>query len=185
MGAVQGDQLAVVEGGLPHGLKQAAFLGDPIHFIEHVKQTLGLDRVERLGNALPDPTTLFLIGAVLVVVLSQVAAGLEWTVEKTVTREVVDAQTGAASRERVSVLPGPPALYQSILAHPDRESFDLSCLRLAVTGQLGDRAAHSLDVTRRQQVASLARQHHGVLHDSHRAVDGTLRDDDRSLAAVG
>jgi acyl-CoA synthetase (AMP-forming)/AMP-acid ligase II len=38
------------------------------------------------------------------------------------------------SKERVSVLPGPPTLYQSILAHPDRERFDLSSLRLAVTG---------------------------------------------------
>ena len=37
-------------------------------------------------------------------------------------------------RDRVSVLPGPPALYQSILAHPDRHSHDLSTLRLAVTG---------------------------------------------------
>ncbi len=36
--------------------------------------------------------------------------------------------------ERVSVLPGPPALYQSILAHPDRGRYDLSQLRLAVTG---------------------------------------------------
>jgi acyl-CoA synthetase (AMP-forming)/AMP-acid ligase II len=34
----------------------------------------------------------------------------------------------------VSVLPGPPALYQSILAHPELASFDLSNLRLAVTG---------------------------------------------------
>jgi len=36
--------------------------------------------------------------------------------------------------ERVSVLPGPPTLYQSILTHPDREKYDLSCLRLAITG---------------------------------------------------
>jgi acyl-CoA synthetase (AMP-forming)/AMP-acid ligase II len=36
--------------------------------------------------------------------------------------------------ERISVLPGPPTLYQSILAHPDREQYDLSCLRLSVTG---------------------------------------------------
>ncbi len=36
--------------------------------------------------------------------------------------------------ERVSVLPGPPTLYQMILAHPDRTKYDLSCLRLAVTG---------------------------------------------------
>jgi len=36
--------------------------------------------------------------------------------------------------ERISVLPGPPTLYQSILAHPDRDRFDLSTLRLSVTG---------------------------------------------------
>ncbi len=36
--------------------------------------------------------------------------------------------------ERVSVLPGPPAIYQSILMHPDRGRYDLSSLRLAVTG---------------------------------------------------
>ena len=45
-----------------------------------------LDRIERVGNALPDPTTLFVIGAVLVMVLSQLAASLEWSVEKTVSR---------------------------------------------------------------------------------------------------
>ncbi len=38
------------------------------------------------------------------------------------------------ARDRVSVLPGPPTLYQTILAHPDRARFDLSSLRLAVTG---------------------------------------------------
>jgi acyl-CoA synthetase (AMP-forming)/AMP-acid ligase II len=32
------------------------------------------------------------------------------------------------------VLPGPPTLYQSILAHPERSKHDLSSLRLAVTG---------------------------------------------------
>jgi len=36
--------------------------------------------------------------------------------------------------EQISVLPGPPTLYQSILAHPDREKYDISNLRLAVTG---------------------------------------------------
>ncbi|MCE2511399.1 MAG: FadD3 family acyl-CoA ligase [Acidimicrobiia bacterium] len=36
--------------------------------------------------------------------------------------------------ERVSVLPGPPAIYQTILNHPDLDTFDLSTLRLAVTG---------------------------------------------------
>jgi len=37
-------------------------------------------------------------------------------------------------KRRISVLPGPPTLYQTIMAHPDRHSYDLSSLRLAVTG---------------------------------------------------
>ena len=37
-------------------------------------------------------------------------------------------------RDRISMLPGPPTLYQSILAHPDLGQHDLSSLRLAVTG---------------------------------------------------
>ncbi len=37
-------------------------------------------------------------------------------------------------RERITVLPGPPTLYQSLLDHPGRHSHDLSSLRLAVTG---------------------------------------------------
>jgi acyl-CoA synthetase (AMP-forming)/AMP-acid ligase II len=37
-------------------------------------------------------------------------------------------------RERISVLPGPPTLYQSILDAPGRDERDLSSLRLAVTG---------------------------------------------------
>mgnify|MGYP001552992854 CR=1 FL=1 len=36
--------------------------------------------------------------------------------------------------DAITMLPGPPALYQSILLHPDRAAFDLSSLRLAVTG---------------------------------------------------
>jgi acyl-CoA synthetase (AMP-forming)/AMP-acid ligase II len=37
-------------------------------------------------------------------------------------------------RERISVLPGPPTIYQSLLDHPDRDRHDLSTLRVAVTG---------------------------------------------------
>jgi len=36
--------------------------------------------------------------------------------------------------ERITVLPGPPTIYQTILDHPGRDSCDLSSLRLAVTG---------------------------------------------------
>ncbi len=37
-------------------------------------------------------------------------------------------------RERITVLPGPPTIYQTLLAHPRRVEFDLTSLRLAVTG---------------------------------------------------
>jgi acyl-CoA synthetase (AMP-forming)/AMP-acid ligase II len=37
-------------------------------------------------------------------------------------------------RERITFLPGPPTLYRSILDHPERGSFDLHTLRVAVTG---------------------------------------------------
>ena len=36
--------------------------------------------------------------------------------------------------EKITVLPGPPAIYQSLLTFPDRDRFDTSSLRLAVTG---------------------------------------------------
>ncbi|WP_284578369.1 fatty acid--CoA ligase family protein [Streptomyces sp. 2P-4] len=36
--------------------------------------------------------------------------------------------------ERISVLPGPPTLHQSLLDHPHRDRHDLSALRLVVTG---------------------------------------------------
>jgi HIP---CoA ligase len=37
-------------------------------------------------------------------------------------------------RDGVTVLPGPPTLYQTILNHPARDAHDLSSLRLSVTG---------------------------------------------------
>ncbi len=37
-------------------------------------------------------------------------------------------------RDAITMLPGPPTLYQSILNHPDRDRHDLSSLRLSVTG---------------------------------------------------
>jgi HIP---CoA ligase len=36
--------------------------------------------------------------------------------------------------EQITMLPGPPTVFQSILDHPDFASFDLSSLRLSVTG---------------------------------------------------
>ncbi len=46
----------------------------------------------------------------------------------------VDVLLGRIEQERISVLPGPPTVFQSILDHPDRKGFDLSTLRLVVTG---------------------------------------------------
>jgi acyl-CoA synthetase (AMP-forming)/AMP-acid ligase II len=37
-------------------------------------------------------------------------------------------------RERISVLPGPPTIYHSLLDHPDRSRRDISSLRVGVTG---------------------------------------------------
>ncbi|HEY7916042.1 MAG TPA: FadD3 family acyl-CoA ligase, partial [Acidimicrobiales bacterium] len=36
--------------------------------------------------------------------------------------------------EHISVLPGPPTIFRSVLDHPDRKDFDLGSLRLVVTG---------------------------------------------------
>ena len=36
--------------------------------------------------------------------------------------------------DRITMLPGPPAIYQTILNHPDLDQFDMSTLRLSVTG---------------------------------------------------
>ncbi|HSV78163.1 MAG TPA: FadD3 family acyl-CoA ligase [Ramlibacter sp.] len=41
---------------------------------------------------------------------------------------------GRIARERISFLPGPPALFLSMLAHPRLAAFDLSSLRATVTG---------------------------------------------------
>ena len=46
----------------------------------------------------------------------------------------VDDLLRTVAAESVTVLPGPPTVYQSILDHPDRDRFDLSSLRVAVTG---------------------------------------------------
>jgi acyl-CoA synthetase (AMP-forming)/AMP-acid ligase II len=46
----------------------------------------------------------------------------------------VDRVLDQVAMERITMLPGPPTLYQSILDHPERATRDLSSLRLAVTG---------------------------------------------------
>jgi acyl-CoA synthetase (AMP-forming)/AMP-acid ligase II len=46
----------------------------------------------------------------------------------------LDATMQLIQDERITVLPGAPTIYQSLLAAPNRADFDLSSLRLAVTG---------------------------------------------------
>ncbi|MGN5238251.1 MULTISPECIES: FadD3 family acyl-CoA ligase [unclassified Rhodococcus (in: high G+C Gram-positive bacteria)] len=46
----------------------------------------------------------------------------------------VEKVMAMVSAERISVLPGAPTIYQSILDHPCRGDYDLSNLRIAVTG---------------------------------------------------
>lgn len=46
----------------------------------------------------------------------------------------VDRVLRTVADEQITVLPGAPTIYQAILEHPDRDSFDLSSLRIAVTG---------------------------------------------------
>lgn len=46
----------------------------------------------------------------------------------------VPAVMATIADERITVLPGPPTLYQAILDHADRHALDSSSLRLAVTG---------------------------------------------------
>ncbi|MEZ5501577.1 MAG: FadD3 family acyl-CoA ligase [Halioglobus sp.] len=46
----------------------------------------------------------------------------------------LDTVLARIARDRISMIPGPPTIYQSLLAHPRRREYDLSSLRLAVTG---------------------------------------------------
>ena len=64
-------------------------------------------------------------------ILASVAAGATMLPEPVFDVDRVLARVAA---EHVTVLPGPPTLYQSILDHPDRAGHDLSSLRVAVTG---------------------------------------------------
>ena len=46
----------------------------------------------------------------------------------------VEPVLGRIEREKVTVMPGSPTIYQSMLTFPNRSKFDTSSLRLAVTG---------------------------------------------------
>ncbi len=60
----------------------------------------------------------------------------------------VDSVLQRIAAEKITVLPGPPTLFQSLLAHPQRDDYDLSSLRFATTG------AASIPVTMIEQMHS-------------------------------
>jgi HIP---CoA ligase len=64
-------------------------------------------------------------------ILASVAAGATMLPEPVFD---VDRVLTRVAAERITVLPGAPTIYQSILDHPDRGRHDLSTLRVAVTG---------------------------------------------------
>jgi aminobenzoyl-glutamate transport protein len=83
-----------------------------------------LDRIERVGNALPDPATLFLLGALAVLGLSQVAAHYQWTVEKTVSVPVRQVVLDAAGEPLIDPGTGEPltrAVIDPDTGEPQRE----------------------------------------------------------------
>ena len=57
--------------------------------------------IERIGNRLPDPNTLFVLGTVLVMAASLVAASSGWEVQERLPRQVV-ADDGSSSVEWVA-----------------------------------------------------------------------------------
>jgi aminobenzoyl-glutamate transport protein len=61
-----------------------------------------LEALERAGNALPDPATLFLLGALAVMAASHAVAGAGWTVERTVVQEGERAVVAVGAKSLLS-----------------------------------------------------------------------------------
>ena len=59
-----------------------------------------LDTVERVGNALPNPATIFLILTIAVIIISAICAGLGVTV----TYDYLDSSTGVISEQTVEAV---------------------------------------------------------------------------------
>ncbi len=67
-----------------------------------------LDSIERLGNALPDPATLFLIGAFSVMLISEVAVRFEWSVARNVAQVVQVPLLDSAGQPVIDPVSGAP-----------------------------------------------------------------------------
>src|SRR5690606_26387574 len=122
--------------------------------------------IEALGNRLPDPVTLFALGTLAVMALSQVAVARGWSVEKTVVETVrapvrgpdghpvLDPETGApvlvaavgadgeVLRERVTARVEPVGLLTSdglywVVSNAVRNFKDFPPLAIVLVGMLG------------------------------------------------
>ena len=91
-----------------------------------------LDWIEWLGNKLPDAATLFLLGAIVVMIVSAIGASQGWTVEVKTLREAVNPETGEAMTELVST-GAEPLKVQSLLTSDGL----YWCLRTMVANFMG------------------------------------------------
>jgi acyl-CoA synthetase (AMP-forming)/AMP-acid ligase II len=83
--------------------------------------------------------------------------------------------------ERITVLPGAPTLYQSLLDHPDRDKYDLSSLRVAVTGA-ADIPLTLIERVRKELPFSLVVTGYGLTEAG--TVSATSPDDDAATVAT-
>jgi aminobenzoyl-glutamate transport protein len=95
-----------------------------------------LDRIERVGNALPHPATLFLLGALAVMALSQVAAVRGWTVEKTLSVEVRLPLLDAGGQPIVDPATGAPLTRLQLDPESGEPSRELVVVPVRATGLL-------------------------------------------------
>ena len=101
--------------------------GPSVRTYEAWSEAVGLHQGDRYLCVYPFFHTAGLKSAVLACVLKGATILPHAVFEPAVVMERVSA-------ERISVLPGPPTVFQSMLEHPDRSRYDLSTLRLSVTG---------------------------------------------------
>ena len=85
--------------------------------------------------------------------------------------------------EKINVFPGPPTIYQSLLAYPHRDRYDLSSLRLAVTGA----AAVPVELVRRMRTELGFRDvitAYGLTESCGTVTACQLGDDDETIATT-
>jgi acyl-CoA synthetase (AMP-forming)/AMP-acid ligase II len=111
--------------GAPKGAMLAH--GPSVRTYEAWSDAVGLQRGDRYLCVYPFFHTAGLKSAILACVLRGATVLPHAVFDAAVVMERVSA-------ERISVLPGPPTVFQSMLEHPDRSEYDLSTLRLSVTG---------------------------------------------------